>query len=134
MYLNDFNSIKVQLERNFLTHHHLHQRNFNSIKVQLEHSPKPPNNKRHRYFNSIKVQLELSFFERQFYVDSLFQFHKGTIRTRSPSGLPLTITDFNSIKVQLEHLRVSFVSAKLNFNSIKVQLELANKCRNGVLM
>ena len=33
------------------------------------------------------------------------------------------LNDFNSIKVQLEHLRVSFVSAKLNFNSIKVQLE-----------
>ena len=54
--------------------------NFNSIKVQLELAMPKPLNFCSCYFNSIKVQLERP---RPFsaYRDSLFQFHKGTIRT-----------------------------------------------------
>ena len=36
---------------------------------------------RERYFNSIKVQLELQIILKVV-IYALFQFHKGTIRTR----------------------------------------------------
>ena len=36
------------------------------------------------YFNSIKVQLELPIFPLPLSFPSLFQFHKGTIRTCVP--------------------------------------------------
>ena len=55
---------------------------------------------------------------------SLFQFHKGTIRTKAHAIILRVASDFNSIKVQLE--RVDFLDAflvLLHFNSIKVQLE-----------
>ena len=55
-------------------------------------------------FNSIKVRLKPS--SRQGWGGNrLFQFHKGTIKTRPPSGLPLTITGFNSIKVRLKPVK-----------------------------
>ena len=55
--------------------------NFNSIKVQLERSPCSSEKVKFLDFNSIKVQLEpgFSFVSGLF---ALFQFHKGTIRTR----------------------------------------------------
>ena len=65
------------------------------------------------YFNSIKVQLELPIFPLPLSFPSLFQFHKGTIRTI------LTLKEFS----------LPF----LNFNSIKVQLELQNVDTNEVL-
>ena len=34
---------------------------------------------------------------------SVFQFHKGTIRTSKPTTRRLLNANFNSIKVQLEH-------------------------------
>ncbi len=99
----DFNSIKVQLEpcisyvRDVLNTH------FNSIKVQLEQTPYLLPHRKFQYFNSIKVQLELiclivicllhRYFnsikvqleqKQEFMIKdnlSLFQFHKGTIRT-----------------------------------------------------
>ena len=57
---------------------------FNSIKVQLEPSGSALAILRCcRYFNSIKIRLELNIgtviLSRQ-----VFQFHKGTIRTRTP--------------------------------------------------
>ena len=54
--------------------------NFNSIKVQLEQGFFYQGNEAVRYFNSIKVQLE----QKAGYEDitlNKFQFHKGTIRT-----------------------------------------------------
>ena len=33
-----------------------------------------------------------------------FQFHKGTIKPAAPSALLLTVSPFNSIKVQLSHV------------------------------
>ena len=56
----------------------------------------------------------------------LFQFHKGTIRTKiSPSCFPLSL-NFNSIKVRLELIdAVDTAHQNTNFNSIKVRLELA---------
>ena len=75
----------------------------------------------------------------------LFQFHKGTIKTKDRFSLLAAFIDFNSIKVQLKHfeifLNVCFRSFQFhkgtiktlaksvynddltNFNSIKVQLK-----------
>ena len=54
------------------------------------------------YFNSIKVQLE-QILTNVFLHITIFQFHKGTIRTDAADAVPLDIRNFNSIKVQLEH-------------------------------
>ena len=54
------------------------------------------------YFNSIKVQLELPIFPLPLSFPSLFQFHKGTIRTNVAPEVLRLINYFNSIKVQLE--------------------------------
>ena len=57
--------------------------------------------------------------------NNLFQFHKGTIRTKLPTELFGVLTHFNSIKVQLELLQVLALCLMVcYFNSIKVQLEL----------
>ena len=53
-----------------------------------------------------------------------FQFHKGTIRTGALWVYHSVISDFNSIKVQLEHEQYQSITIQnCNFNSIKVQLE-----------
>ena len=52
-------------------------------------------------FNSIKVRLERSPTKIQPDV-SLFQFHKGAIRTWLPREKAAGIAHFNSIKVRLE--------------------------------
>ena len=53
-------------------------------------------------FNSIKVRLEQNTV-RDLDTGMLFQFHKGTIRTRIPLDVFwLVIVNFNSIKVRLE--------------------------------
>ena len=53
-----------------------------------------------------------------------FQFHKGTIRTDVPGASNLEKSNFNSIKVQLEHYDATVIyQDRENFNSIKVQLE-----------
>ena len=53
------------------------------------------------HFNSIKVQLEHRL-KNDIFDLSIFQFHKGTIRTTyDDDNLPL-FSYFNSIKVQLE--------------------------------
>ena len=122
---------------------------FNSIKVQLE-----PGNLFVflfilLHFNSIKVQLELStvwccnsspIF--QFHKGTIrtyrcvpvldyahvFQFHKGTIRTPGHNHKQLFVTNFNSIKVQLERWGRGVPWTVLwNFNSIKVQLDSLTK-------
>ena len=53
------------------------------------------------YFNSIKVQLEHAVALKKTQ-NSLFQFHKGTIRTLVRFGYYEGACNFNSIKVQLE--------------------------------
>ena len=56
-----------------------------------------------------------------------FQFHKGTIRTKCLRIPESRRSNFNSIKVQLEHgEKINKEEGKLYFNSIKVQLELCN--------
>ena len=76
------------------------------------------------YFNSIKVRLEHEPGLGKT-LQSIFQFHKGTIRTNwtvSPCGICL---NFNSIKVRLElYHAYLFWWVCSDFNSIKVRLEL----------
>ena len=59
------------------------------------------------YFNSIKVQLERTDFTSYRNVLSLFQFHKGTIRTQNPREVCRKLDYFNSIKVQLEQAQLT---------------------------
>ena len=57
---------------------------------------------------------------------SLFQFHKGTIRTQGKLLAGCLSGNFNSIKVRLEHnIDVVHETIIMNFNSIKVRLEPA---------
>ena len=76
-------------------------------------------------FNSIKVRLERC--KNQTSVNlSIFQFHKGAIRTFNLHIFRDILLYFNSIKVRLE--RGSSCSCKRSlshFNSIKVRLELS---------
>ena len=53
------------------------------------------------YFNSIKVRLELGILNENRQV-TVFQFHKGAIRTMLGFYLIGTNLYFNSIKVRLE--------------------------------
>ena len=77
----NFNSIKVQLEQINIFHTIAFLRYFNSIKVQLERRYASTILPKLGYFNSIKVQLEQNN-DCVAYVSPIFQFHKGTIRTR----------------------------------------------------
>ena len=88
----NFNSIKVQLERNNLDLSHVLCCNFNSIKVQLEH---------------LRTCVVRSM--------ELFQFHKGTIRTLNMICISLVLSDFNSIKVQLELSAIGSIAGGLLF-------------------
>ena len=122
--LADFNSIKVRLELSFLLLGGYLLLNFNSIKVRLEQD---------------KVRKNATV--------CLFQFHKGTIRTKDSASSIGQIFHFNSIKVRLEpickhssllpHLfqfHKGTIRTKYRvcprflhspyFNSIKVRLEL----------
>ena len=56
---------------------------------------------------------------------SIFQFHKGAIRTTLAVDKLEEIEYFNSIKVRLEPASLELAQADFeNFNSIKVRLEL----------
>ena len=75
-------------------------------------------------FNSIKVRLEPMFALDSFCCLSIFQFHKGAIRTTLAVDKLEEIEYFNSIKVRLEPASLELAQADFeNFNSIKVRLE-----------
>ena len=76
----NFNSIKVRLERNYGAKGQRRFGYFNSIKVRLELEQSKVGRLYNTYFNSIKVRLELSE-ECLRQSIRIFQFHKGTIRT-----------------------------------------------------
>ena len=81
---------------------HLH---FNSIKVQLEHIH-PHSNLLPLPFQFHKgtIRTELPQLEADY--GKVFQFHKGTIRTYRQPDAAILHQYFNSIKVQLEQLKV----------------------------
>ena len=64
-----------------------------------------------KYFNSIKVRLEHYVLTARL-LASLFQFHKGTIRTIHLPQATLILPDFNSIKVRLEQVQPYMASEK----------------------
>ena len=97
----NFNSIKVRLERSLGYTTTAVLLYFNSIKVRLEHASASSLASSIVYFNSIKVRLELNFGCIEFRL-RLFQFHKGAIRTTDSNPYFFTFIDFNSIKVRLE--------------------------------
>ena len=75
---------------------------FNSIKVRLK--PYLPVSLLLQviHFNSIKVRLKLSSLSFRFGVSNIFQFHKGTIKTRFRRQVITAHLHFNSIKVRLK--------------------------------
>ena len=127
-YQYNFNSIKVRLERSEGGGKRQSDRNFNSIKVRLEQHTAHPQYFSIIYFNSIKVRLELNMSCRC-YLQHLFQFHKGAIRTQS--GLfcphPLFLFQFHkgAIRTNAAPRLLCWIS---HFNSIKVRLERLEFC------
>ena len=83
----NFNSIKVQLELYIVGNHFCSSFYFNSIKVQLEPASTCSQVSASADFNSIKVQLERSYLWL-LPQSTIFQFHKGTIRTRTIKRKP----------------------------------------------
>ena len=97
--------------------------NFNSIKVRLERMSAAFPFVCQLYFNSIKVRLEHEYQEQGKGILS-FQFHNGTIRTDPAILRYICYKHFNSIKVRLEHwIPRNRQSNDSDFNSIKVRLE-----------
>ena len=80
LFVRDFNSIKVRLERTFFCTTSDVKWYFNSIKVRLELLLQRDGRQLNNYFNSIKVRLEHTSRDSQGCI-LVFQFHKGTIRT-----------------------------------------------------
>ena len=76
--------------------------NFNSIKVRLKLLSHIRLLTHLFNFNSIKVRLKLAEV-RKHEGWQLFQFHKGTIKTRFIYTNIKSLQDFNSIKVRLKH-------------------------------
>ena len=75
---------------------------FNSIKVQLRLIKHLRVILWFLDFNSIKVQLRPNVHFKAV-PRPVFQFHKGTIKTKNMKYLILLVFYFNSIKVQLRH-------------------------------
>ena len=98
--VTNFNSIKVQLEPEFGLYKSQID-DFNSIKVQLEHKIVLKTTSVLEFqFHKGTIRTKLS--TELFGVLTLFQFHKGTIRTYQVFCSHHRLSDFNSIKVQLE--------------------------------
>ena len=75
-------------------------------------------------FNSIKVRLKPHRINAKKQRD-IFQFHKGTIKTRYPLRYEDILPYFNSIKVRLKLAYIDMpMRAEAYFNSIKVRLKL----------
>ena len=95
-----FNSIKVRLEP-WLNKMVLLLLNFNSIKVRLE-----PRRVHGRYVDELfqfhKGTIRTLFVNNPAFIVLRFQFHKGTIRTPMPTPSFARMYYFNSIKVRLE--------------------------------
>ena len=82
-YHDNFNSIKVRLNRSRAARSTVVPWNFNSIKVRLNLLRQPSQSCIQAYFNSIKVRLNLDIWVRTWAVRG-FQFHKGTIKPSEP--------------------------------------------------
>ena len=96
---------------------------FNSIKVQLEHS-KLTNTSAISLFQFHKGTIRTSLLAVHTYLTNVFQFHKGTIRTKpdETNENSLFIFQFHKGTIRTT-LALLFDHLVCNFNSIKVQLE-----------
>ena len=104
------------------------QIHFNSIKVQLELLKIIIKVLIYAYFNSIKVQLE-QVSTKEFSLNPIFQFHKGTIRTDLSHRHMFTAQVFQFHKGTIRtSQKLMLVLLFLYFNSIKVQLEQTLSC------
>ena len=85
-------------------------------------------------FNSIKVRLKLTGTKVPD-ICKPFQFHKGTIKTKSSVSVLTSLSYFNSIKVRLKPVYSTYYAAlEAHFNSIKVRLKLLLFCRFKALL
>ena len=127
----DFNSIKVRLKQRkvcyipMITTFQFHKgtiktgilvrgqplflKHFNSIKVRLKHHLFVSSKRLVLHFNSIKVRLKRQGRRRAWAV-SLFQFHKGTIKTLHNPCMESKVHHFNSIKVRLKQISWFFIN------------------------
>ena len=80
----------------------MRQRNFNSIKVRLEPKANGSTKVTISVFQFHKGTIRTIVFQISCLQISLFQFHKGTIRTSKMKNEVKCINYFNSIKVRLE--------------------------------
>ena len=94
--LANFNSIKVQLEQDFVAPRERSRSSFQFHKGTIRTPFIIICTIAVFNFNSIKVQLELDNLDVGFHRLVVFQFHKGTIRTTS-SGASILISSFISI-------------------------------------
>ena len=98
----DFNSIKVRLKLSCERKQPFVESDFNSIKVRLK-LPFRRTDERFAVFQfhkgTIKTKKAVAVSKR-----ILFQFHKGTIKTTELLALSCKLSNFNSIKVRLKPL------------------------------
>ena len=119
-----FNSIKVRLKHFISDYLPKVNFNFNSIKVRLKLLLIWDFLVVYLDFNSIKVRLKqhtcISPRHR-----TLFQFHKGTIKTNYEKNLSIRQTNFNSIKVRLKqginNATQTFIAFQFHKGTIKTE-------------
>ena len=79
--------------------------NFNSIKVRLEHAYNHLAQGYQTLFQFHKGTIRTDKTHRHMFTTNLFQFHKGTIRTVLTEPISNLSSYFNSIKVRLEPVK-----------------------------
>ena len=85
-----------------------------------------------RYFNSIKVRLKL-IKVLIYALGLIFQFHKGTIKTKFPKRDKSGAVVFQFHKGTLKTTRwYHFIDINKNFNSIKVRLKRMFLCKSRI--
>ena len=120
-----FNSIKVRLERDEKASHlQIVSTNFNSIKVRLELASDLFKPNFFTLFQFHKGKIRTLIIYRAIVRGSRFQFHKGTIRTSPPSSPLPTPSEFQFHKGTIRtYLLLLWCLHHPYFNSIKVRLE-----------
>ena len=123
---DNFNSITVRLKLQELIEDSLTLDNFNSIKVRLKQKIWLQALPLVLHFNSIKVRLKHGG-QINNRLKSIFQFHKGTIKTQPSIGLLSYTQNFNSIKVRLKlaHANVSSLYCSFQFHKGTIKTRIS---------
>ena len=106
---------------------------FNSIKVRLEHSKTAGDILRNTLFQFHKGTIRTDFPSKSYHSQFLFQFHKGTIRTMREVDQNGMISYFNSIKVRLELKDVVqrlLADSAFQFHKGTIRTYLPNLCND----